>query len=64
MTDAAELAAIREAVRALCKEFPGEYWRALDEQSGYPTEFVAALTEAGFLGALIPEAYGDRKSVV
>lgn len=49
---------LREAVRRICEKFPGEYWRALDNRSGYPSEFVAALTEAGFLGALIPETYG------
>jgi acyl-CoA dehydrogenase len=49
---------IREGVRALCAKFPGEYWRALDRERGYPTEFVAALTKAGFLAALIPEQYG------
>jgi alkylation response protein AidB-like acyl-CoA dehydrogenase len=49
---------IREAVARLCAGFPGEYWRRLDERRGYPTEFVAALTEAGYLGALIPEQYG------
>ena len=49
---------LRNAVRRICKGFPGEYWRKLDDCSGYPTEFVAALTEAGFLGALIPEEYG------
>ena len=54
----AELAPIREAVRALCAEFPGEYWRKLDRERAYPTEFVAALTKAGFLAALIPEEYG------
>jgi acyl-CoA dehydrogenase len=53
-----EIAAIRQAVRALCEKFPGEYWRALDRERGYPAEFVAALTEAGFLAALIPEEYG------
>jgi alkylation response protein AidB-like acyl-CoA dehydrogenase len=53
-----ELAPIREAVRALCQKFPGEYWRALDRERAYPTEFVRALTEAGFLAALIPEEYG------
>src|SRR5947207_9968986 len=53
-----EIAAIREAVRALCEKFPGEYWRALDRERGYPTEFVEALTSAGFLAALIPEEYG------
>ncbi|HEY8336732.1 MAG TPA: acyl-CoA dehydrogenase family protein [Tardiphaga sp.] len=49
---------LRDSVRRICQKFPGEYWRALDDCSGYPTEFVAALTEAGFLGALIPEEYG------
>ncbi|HEX9769122.1 MAG TPA: acyl-CoA dehydrogenase family protein [Kiloniellales bacterium] len=49
---------IRTAVRALCGGFPGEYWRALDRERAYPTDFVRALTEAGFLAALIPEAYG------
>jgi acyl-CoA dehydrogenase len=53
-----DLAQIRESVRALCAKFPGEYWRALDRERGYPTEFVAALTRAGFLAALIPEQYG------
>src|SRR6516225_9118166 len=58
MNDAADLAPIREAVRALCANFPGAYWRALDRERAYPTEFVAALTKAGFLAALIPEQYG------
>src|SRR5712672_1490032 len=49
---------IREEVRKLCARFPGEYWRKLDQARGYPTEFVHALTEAGYLGALIPEEYG------
>jgi len=49
---------IREAVRALCARFPGEYWRQLDRERAYPSEFVAALTEAGYLAALIPERYG------
>jgi acyl-CoA dehydrogenase len=49
---------IREAVGRLCQAFPGEYWRTLDRDRAYPTEFVAALTEAGFLSALIPEEYG------
>ena len=49
---------IREGVRALCAGFPGDYWRRLDEQRSYPEAFVAALTEAGYLAALIPEAYG------
>ena len=42
----------------LCARFPGEYWRKLDQQRAYPTEFVRALTEAGYLGALIPEEFG------
>src|ERR1700758_5357812 len=54
----ADLAPIREAVRALCADFPGEYWRRLDRERAYPEEFVAALTKAGFLAALIPEEYG------
>jgi acyl-CoA dehydrogenase len=53
-----EIASIRAAVRALCAGFPGEYWRRLDRERAYPTEFVDALTKAGFLAALIPEEYG------
>jgi len=53
-----ELKEIRRAVRALCADFPGEYWRDLDRKAEYPTAFVKSLTEAGFLAALIPEAYG------
>jgi len=49
---------IREGVRALCDRFPGEYWRELDRDRAYPTAFVQALTEAGYLAALIPEEYG------
>ena len=49
---------IRTAVRALCARYPAEYWRALDRERGYPTDFVAELTQAGFLAVLIPEAYG------
>jgi alkylation response protein AidB-like acyl-CoA dehydrogenase len=51
-------AEIRAEVAKLCARFPGEYWRAKDSARAYPTEFVAALTEAGWLGALIPEEYG------
>ncbi len=59
MHDAADPhAEIRAEVRKLCARFPGEYWRALDERRAYPTDFVAALTEAGWLAALIPEEYG------
>jgi hypothetical protein len=49
---------IREAVARLCAGFPGEYWRALDRDMRYPTEFVQALTAAGYLAVLIPEEYG------
>ena len=49
---------IRDAVRQLCLKFDGAYWRALDRERGYPTEFVQALTEAGWLAILIPEEYG------
>ncbi len=49
---------IRAAVRAVCAKFPGDYWRKLDAERKYPGEFIAALTKAGFLAALIPEAYG------
>jgi len=51
-------AEIRDAVRALCEKFPGEYWRAMDAERAYPKKFVDALTEAGYLAALIPEEYG------
>jgi acyl-CoA dehydrogenase len=56
-SQSAETEAIREAVRELCAGFPGEYWRGL-EPDGYPEDFVAALTEHGWLAALIPEEYG------
>jgi len=49
---------IREGVRRLCAEFPGEYWRELDVRREYPTAFVKALTDAGYLSVLIPEEYG------
>ena len=51
-------AEIRAAVRKLCAGFPGAYWRRLDRERAYPSEFVAAMTQAGFLAALIPEEYG------
>lgn len=51
-------AEIRDEVAKLCARFPGEYWRKLDAERAYPTEFVQALTEAGYLGALIPEEFG------
>ncbi len=56
--DREEFGEIRDGVRRLCAGFPGDYWRQLDKNRAYPSEFVAALTEAGYLAALIPEAYG------
>jgi acyl-CoA dehydrogenase len=49
---------IRESVRAICAGFPGDYWRGLEDGDAYPEAFVKALTEAGYLAALIPEEYG------
>ncbi len=49
---------IREAVAKLCAQFPGEYWRKLDREMAYPTDFVGALTQSGYLSVLIPEEYG------
>ena len=49
---------LRAAVRDLCSRYPGDYWRKVDEARDYPEEFVRALTEAGWLSALIPEEYG------
>ena len=49
---------IQDAVARLCEDFPGEYWRKLDRERRYPTEFVAALGAAGYLSILIPEQYG------
>ena len=49
---------IRDGVRKVCEDYPLEYWREKDEIAEYPTEFVNAMTEAGYLGALIPEEYG------
>ena len=49
---------IRDGVRKVCEDYPLEYWREKDQIAEYPTEFVNAMTEAGYLGALIPEEYG------
>ncbi|MGF6274691.1 acyl-CoA dehydrogenase [Massilia sp. UYP11] len=49
---------IRDAVRSLCEEFPSEYFRKIDEERGYPAQFVDALTQAGWMAALIPQEYG------
>ncbi|HUG05084.1 MAG TPA: acyl-CoA dehydrogenase family protein [Candidatus Limnocylindria bacterium] len=53
-----EQESIRSAVRSLCAQFPDEYWRELDRKREYPERFVRALTDAGWLGALIPTEYG------
>lgn len=53
-----QYAELREALRALCKEYDSAYWQKVDEARGYPDEFVDALTKAGWLAALIPEQYG------
>jgi acyl-CoA dehydrogenase len=49
---------LREGVRALCARYPGAYWRRMDADDAYPSEFVDAMTEAGWLAALVPEEYG------
>lgn len=49
---------LRDSIRRICARYPLDYWARLDEEAGYPTEFVAELTEGGFLAALIPEEYG------
>ncbi|MEZ5916752.1 MAG: acyl-CoA dehydrogenase family protein [Parvularculaceae bacterium] len=56
--DDEELGDIRQSVKSLCAGFPGEYWREADREKAYPKAFVDALTQAGFLAALIPEEYG------
>jgi alkylation response protein AidB-like acyl-CoA dehydrogenase len=58
MTENTSHPEIREAIAKLCERFPNEYWRRLDAERAYPEEFVAALTEAGYLAALIPQEYG------
>ncbi len=65
MTDTATMVALgedypelRESVRRICERYPGEYWRKLEAEQAYPTEFIAELTQAGFLASLIPEEYG------
>ena len=56
--DVHDFAEIREEVRKLCADFPGEYWRKLDREAAYPGNFVKALGDAGYLAALIPVEYG------
>lgn len=49
---------VREGVARLCLDFPGTYWQKCDREQAYPSEFVAALTQAGYLAALVPEEFG------
>ena len=65
MTDTATMVALgedypelRESVRKICERYPGAYWRKLEADQAYPTEFIAELTQGGFLASLIPEEYG------
>jgi alkylation response protein AidB-like acyl-CoA dehydrogenase len=58
MNDMHDYSDIRDEVAKLCAQYPGEYWRAKDKERAYPSEFVTALGEAGYLAALIPEEYG------
>nr|WP_047165586.1 acyl-CoA dehydrogenase family protein [Sphingomonas sp. Y57] len=54
----AEYPEIRESVKRLCADFPGAYWQELDRERSYPSAFVKALSDAGFLSVLIPEEFG------
>src|SRR5438034_1218796 len=65
MTDTATMVALgedypelREAARKICERYPGSYWRKLEADQAYPTEFIPELTRGGFLASLIPEEYG------
>ena len=58
LDDETDFADIREAVARLCADFPGSYWQEKDRARAYPTEFVDALTRAGWLSVLVPEQYG------
>ncbi|WP_295636915.1 acyl-CoA dehydrogenase family protein [Novosphingobium sp.] len=58
LDDETDFAEIREAVARLCTDFPGSYWQEKDRARAYPTEFVDALTRAGWLSVLVPEQYG------
>src|SRR6266851_3818088 len=49
---------LRQSVRKICEKYPGAYWRKLEDEQAYPTQFVGELTEGGFLASLIPEEYG------
>src|SRR5262249_60377517 len=53
-----EQRALKAGVAEICKRYPGEYWRQLDQERAYPEAFVTELTRAGYLGALVPTKYG------
>ena len=53
-----EQRALKAGVAEICKRYPGEYWRQLDQERAYPEAFVTELTRAGYLGALVPQEYG------
>src|ERR1700681_266860 len=55
---------LRESVRKICEKYPGPYWRKLEDEQAYPTEFITELTEGGFLASLIPEEYGGSRPPV
>ena len=55
---------IRDAVQKVCEGFPDEYWAERDSAHEFPWDFYNAMAQAGWIGVAIPEAYGDRKSVV
>ena len=55
---------LRRAVQRLCADFPGPYWQRMDRERTYPSAFVQAMTDAGFLAALIPEAYGGGGATI
>lgn len=61
---AQQYADIRQAIRDVCSDFNSEYWQKVEEESGYPEEFVKTLTEAGWLSVLIPEAYGGGDATI
>ena len=58
MTAELEFPEVRDSVAKLCRQYPNEYWRQCDRERRYPTEFVQALTQSGYLSVLIPEQYG------
>lgn len=60
LADTAAQRSLRHAIRSICDEFPSSYWRELDLERAYPEAFVQRLTQTGWLGALIPAAYGGR----